>query len=81
MAVQSPEERSGWSKAGSLLKCSEQLRRATEREELIEGLSDPAQQRLSWTYHTVAKEIGGNRFEDISSEAPSQEEWVRGPTS
>ena len=63
-------------KGRSLLKCSEQLRRATEREELIEGLSDPAQQRLSWTYHTVAKEIGGNRFEDISSEAPSQEEWV-----
>ena len=62
----------------SLLKCApEQLRRATEREELLESLGDPAQQRMSWTYHTVANEIGGNRYEDISGDLPSSAEWHR----
>ncbi|CAE7515030.1 RE1 [Symbiodinium sp. CCMP2456] len=57
-------------KGRSLLKCApEQLCRAS--------LSDPAQQRMSWTYHTVANEIGGNRYEDISDEQPTVEEWNR----
>ena len=65
-------------KGRSLLKCApEQLRRATEREELLESLADPSEQQLPWTYHTVAQEVGGNRFEDITGEQPSQEEWHR----
>ncbi|OLQ01173.1 Copia protein [Symbiodinium microadriaticum] len=65
-------------KGRSLLKCSpEQLRRATEREELLEALSDPTDQQLTWTYHAVAKEIGGNRFEDLTQDVPDMQEWHR----
>ena len=65
-------------KGRSLLKCApEQLRRATEREELIEALSDPAQQKLTWTFHSVAEEIGGTRYEDLTEDKPSPEEWER----
>ncbi|OLQ11583.1 hypothetical protein AK812_SmicGene4618 [Symbiodinium microadriaticum] len=65
-------------KGRSLLKCApEQLRRATDREELLESLADPAHQRMSWTYHIVANEIGGNRYEDISGDLPSTAEWHR----
>ena len=65
-------------KGRSLLKCApEQLRRATEREELLEALSDPADQQLTWTYHAVAKEIGGNRFEDLTHDLPDDTEWHR----
>ena len=59
-----------------LLKCSpEQIRRASAREELIEALSEDV--KLPWTYHRVAKEIGGGQYEDISKEIPSSAEWSR----
>ncbi|OLQ04869.1 hypothetical protein AK812_SmicGene11969 [Symbiodinium microadriaticum] len=65
-------------KGRSLLKCSpEQLRRASEREELLESLAAPHDQQAPWTYHMVAEQIGGNRYEDISSELPEVDEWHR----
>ena len=65
-------------KGRNLLKCApEQLRRASQREELLESLSDPGEQRMSWTFHTVANEIGGTRYEDISDQLPSIAEWHR----
>ena len=65
-------------KGRSLLKASpEQLRRATEREELLEGLSEPSSQATPWTFHTVAEQVGGNKFEDISKEVPDVTEWQR----
>ena len=65
-------------KGRSLLKCApEQLRRATEREELVEALTAPTEGATPWTFHSVAKEIGGNKYEDISSELPPEDEWAR----
>ena len=65
-------------KGRSLLKASpEQLRRATEREELLEALSEPSSQATPWTFHTVAEQVGGNKFEDISTEVPDVTEWQR----
>ncbi|CAE7833265.1 RE1 [Symbiodinium sp. CCMP2592] len=46
-------------KGRSLLKCSpEQLRRASEREELLEAMVSPADLKVPWTYHMVAEQIG-----------------------
>ncbi|CAE7348582.1 RE1 [Symbiodinium sp. KB8] len=60
-----------------LLKCSpEQLRHASEREELVEALTEGAE-ATPWTYTKVAEEIGGSQYDDISSEQPSTEEWQR----
>ena len=65
-------------KGRSLLKCSpEQLRRASQREELLEALAGPHEQEAPWTFHTVAEQIGGNRYEDISNEKPDDAEWNR----
>ena len=55
--------------------CPEQLRRASEREALIEELSTDT--RVPWTFTKVATEIGGNQFQDVSGEAPDDEEWAR----
>ena len=55
--------------------CPEQLRRASEREALIEELStDP---KVPWTFTKVAEELGGNQFQDVSQEAPDDVEWTR----
>ena len=65
-------------KGRSLLKASpEQLRRATQREELVEALTENHAQQTPWTFHAVAEQIGGNRFEDISQEKPELQEWQR----
>ena len=65
-------------KGRSLLKCSpEQLRRATEREQLLEALATPTEGQTPWTFKAVANEIGGNKYEDISQEVPPAEEWNR----
>ncbi|CAE7036286.1 RE1, partial [Symbiodinium sp. CCMP2456] len=63
----------------SLIKCCpEQLRHASEREELLEGLSrEHGQEETPWTFTKVAEEIGGNQYEDVSMEKPSDEEWSR----
>ena len=55
--------------------CPEQLRRASERESLVEELSTDS--RVPWTFTKVATEIGGNQFQDVSGEAPDDEEWNR----
>ena len=65
-------------KGRSLLKCApEQLRRATEREELMEALASKSGEATPWTFKAVASEIGGNRYEDISTEVPPVAEWNR----
>ena len=63
----------------SLLKCClEQLRHASEREELLEGLArDHGQEETPWTFTKVAEEIGGNQYQDISDEKPETTEWFR----
>ena len=44
-----------------LIKCApEQLRLASQREELIEALAEDT--KVPWTYTKVAQEIGGNQF-------------------
>ena len=59
-----------------LVKCSlEQLRLASEKETILSELA--AGEYSDWDFHRVAKELGGNEFEDISEEVPSQEEWHR----
>ena len=62
-----------------LLKCSpEQLRRASEREELLEAVArDQGRDPTPWTFTRLASEIGGNQFEDVSEEGPTDEEWYR----
>ena len=61
----------------SLLKCApEQLRRASPKEELVEALSEGSQ-ATPWTFTRVAEEIGGNKYQDITSEVPSDTEWRR----
>ncbi|CAE7525545.1 RE1 [Symbiodinium sp. CCMP2592] len=60
----------------SLIKCSpEQLRPASHREELVEGLSE--QDSTPWTFNRLADEVGGNQYQDISGEVPSAAEWAR----
>ena len=64
-------------KGRNLLKCSpEQLRRASQREELVEALTESHNQQTPWTFQTVAQQIGGNRYEDISAQ-PDPSEWHR----
>ena len=59
-----------------LLKCSiEQLRKASEKETLLSELA--AGEYEDWDFHRVAKQLGGNEYEDISAEKPSLEEWQR----
>ena len=62
----------------SLLKCApEQLRRATEREEMLEAILAKQGAPTPWTYTQVASSIGGNQYEDISREVPDTTEWHR----
>ena len=59
-----------------LIKCApEQLRLASQREELIEALAEDT--KVPWTYTKVAQEIGGNQFEDATRELPDYDEWLR----
>ncbi|CAE7738557.1 RE1 [Symbiodinium sp. CCMP2456] len=63
----------------NLIKCCvEQLRHASEREQLLESLADRhGHDPTPWTFTKLAEEIGGNQFQDVSMEAPSDEEWQR----
>eukprot|EP00435_Cladocopium_sp_Y103_P051539 s2061_g16.t1 len=59
-----------------LLKCSvEQLRHASQREVILEELHEPEVQ--PWDFPRVAKELGGNDYDDLTCEAPSETEWHR----
>ena len=85
LAMETKREPDGTLKPGSsvwcvrgrqLVKCCvEQLRRASQREELVEALTE--QDRTPWTYTRVAEQIGGNQYEDVSSNQPSANEWWR----
>ena len=85
LAMESRQGSSGESRPGNaiwlvrgrrLLKCSrEQLRPASQREEVIESLTPEGQ--APWTFSRVAQEIGGSQYEDISPEIPSEAEWQR----
>ena len=60
-----------------LLKCSpEQLRPASPREELLDHLASEGEPSTPWTLPRVAAELGGNEYEDISEEIPSEPEWT-----
>ena len=60
----------------SLVKCSpEQLRPASQREELVDTLTE--EKSTPWTFTRLAEEVGGNQYEDISREIPTPEEWRR----
>ena len=59
-----------------LLKCcQEQLRPASEREELLSDLE--ASTYEDWNFHRTAQELGGNEYDDVSNEIPDEEEWLR----
>ena len=59
-----------------LLKCSvEQLRHASQREQLLEELHEPEVQ--PWDFPRVAKELGGNDYDDLSGDVPTEAEWMR----
>eukprot|EP00435_Cladocopium_sp_Y103_P035426 s3103_g9.t1 len=59
-----------------LLKCCvEQLRHASQREHILEELHEPEPQ--SWDFPRVAKELGGNDYDDLTEEPPSREELRR----
>ena len=85
LAMETKREPNGDLKPGStvwcvrgrqLIKCCvEQLRRASQREELIDVMAE--QDRTPWTFNRVAEQIGGNQFEDVSGQLPSTSEWWR----
>ncbi|CAE7273716.1 RE1 [Symbiodinium sp. CCMP2592] len=85
LAMETKREPDGTLKPGSsvwcvrgrqLIKCCvEQLRRASQREELVESLAE--QDRTPWTYSKVAEQIGGNQYEDLTRHQPSVPEWWR----
>ena len=54
--------------------CPEQLRPATMREQLLEHLSVEDQNQAPWTFTRLTEGLGGNEYEDISNELPSNGE-------
>ena len=58
-----------------LKSCPEQLRHASQREVLIDELhsEDPT----PWDFTKVSRQLGGNDYDDISNEIPTEEEWRR----
>lgn len=52
-----------------LIKCCvEQLRHATQREQLLEHLSHDESQKAPWTFQRLTEGLGGNEFEDVSQD-------------
>ena len=52
-----------------LIKCCvEQLRHATQREQLLEHLSHDEEKKAPWTFQRLTEGLGGNEFEDLSQE-------------
>ncbi|CAE7681801.1 RE2 [Symbiodinium sp. CCMP2456] len=65
-------------KGRSLLKCCpEQLRKASHREELVAAIASGHSQATPWTFNSVAEQIGGNKFEDLTGDTPDLQEWQR----
>ncbi|CAE7480558.1 RE1 [Symbiodinium sp. CCMP2592] len=48
---------------------------ASDREELLEALGP--EQTAPWTFSRVAEEVGGNSYQDLTQETPSEQEWMR----
>ena len=62
-----------------LVKCSvEQLRHATQREQLLEHLSHEDEKKAPWTFQRLTEGLGGNEYEDISQDGgpPSTSEDI-----
>ena len=56
-----------------LLNCTpEQLRYATQREELLEHLTQKEEDKAPWTVPRLVQSLGGQEYEDISQEQPPQ---------
>ena len=66
-----------WLVRGRLLvkACVEQLRPASEREELLEAVSEA--KPTPWTFTKMAEQLGGNQYEDVSGMQPEETEWRR----
>ena len=88
LAMESRKNPDGAIRAGStlwcvrgrqLIKCSpEQLRPASEREEMLELLAkDHGQAETPWTFNKLSEEIGGTQFQDLTGEVPDAQEWQR----
>ena len=88
LATESRREQDGALRPGSavwcvrgrqLVKCSpEQLRPASDREELLDALArDNGELQTPWTFTKLSEELGGNQFLDVTNEIPSEQEWVR----
>ncbi|CAE7735180.1 RE1, partial [Symbiodinium sp. CCMP2456] len=62
-----------------LIKCCvEQLRLASEREELLDTLaSTQGEESTPWTFTRLAEELGGNQYQDYSQDKPEEDEWFR----
>ena len=58
--------------------CPEQLRPATQREELLEHLHEDTENKAPWTFTRLTEGLGGNEFEDVTSQVPTLEEWHQG---
>ena len=57
-----------------LLKCTpEQLRHATQREEIIENLVEDENKKAPWTLPRLVSELGKQEYEDITMEKPSHD--------
>ena len=55
--------------------CPEQLRHESQREQLLEELH--SESPTPWDFTKVARELGGNDYDDVSAEVPPGEEWHR----
>ena len=55
--------------------CPEQLRPATQREELLENITAEEHLKAPWTFTRLTEGLGGNEFEDITAELPTAEQW------
>ena len=55
--------------------CPEQLRHATQREELLEHLTQEEDLKAPWTFQRLTAGLGGNEFEDITQEVPTETQW------
>ena len=65
-------------KGDRLLKTApEQLRRASQREEVLEELATQGPP-LPWTFDRLSTGLGKQHFEDITPEVPDSEQWWEG---
>ena len=62
-----------------LLKCTpEQLRHATQKEEILEHLGEDPEQKAPWTMPRMVSQLGKQEYEDVTQETPTLEDWHHG---